>query len=410
MKKSYRTQSDEIDLIHLLQVVWEGKPKVIAVTIILFLAAYGYQSFLVPKNFIATTEIKPVESSEMNEYITLNAYLKNVIQNIDKTQINGDTEFNEKTIGKFKDINNGSSVGLYYITQSSLLDRYLEVLEYRSVFEEAIRKFNLIDIDNYANEKEYDEAAIMFASSIQILPAKKNNIGEEISYGSIQFVYDDKNKWTQVLNYVNEITNKIVQRDLKKMYEKLLSVLRDQKLNQIEDLTIEIENFIDDYDRETNDKLLFLQEQAEIARTLGVPKNTLETHVFIAQNTMLTSVETKTPLYLRGYEAIEKEINLIKSRDEEAIKAFVPGLYKLEQKKRKLLQDKTLIRANSILEKSSLSDINFKAALINVSSTNYGTLKNNRLIYLSIIFGLIIGIFYTLISDAFRVRNELKKD
>ena len=41
MKKSYRTQSDEIDLIHLLQVVWEGKLKVIAVTIILFLAAYG---------------------------------------------------------------------------------------------------------------------------------------------------------------------------------------------------------------------------------------------------------------------------------------------------------------------------------------------------------------------------------
>ena len=172
----------------------------------------------------------------------------------------------------------------------------------------------------------------------------------------------------------------------------------------------EIENFIDDYDRKTNDTLLFLQEQAEIARTLGVSKNTLETHVFIAQNTMLTSVETKTPLYLRGYEAIEKEIYLIKSRDEEAIKAFVPGLYKLEQRKRKLLQDKTLIRANSILEKSSLSDINFKAALINVSSTNYGTLKNNRLIYLSIIFGLIIGIFYTLISDAFRVRNELKKD
>jgi hypothetical protein len=252
----------------------------------------------------------------------------------------------------------------------------------------------------------------MFASSVQILsPAQKKSKGEEeITYGVIQFIYHDKNKWSQVLNYVNETANQLVQQDLKKMYENLLSIPRNEQLNQIEDLTTKIENLIDDYDRNSNDRLLFLQEQAEIARTLGVAKNTLETHVFIAQNTMLTSVETKTPLYLRGYEAIEKEMNLIKSRDEITKKAFVPGLYKLEKQKRTLIQNKSVIRASSILENTPLSDNNFKAALVNVTATKFRILKNNRLLYLSVIFGLIIGIFYTLISDAFRYRNKLKKN
>jgi hypothetical protein len=125
---------------------------------------------------------------------------------------------------------------------------------------------------------------------------------------------------------------------------------------------------------------------------------------------MLTSVETKTPLYLRGYEAIEKEMNLIKSRDEITKKAFVPGLYKLEKQKRTLIQNKSVIRASSILENTPLSDNNFKAALVNVTATKFRILKNNRLLYLSVIFGLIIGIFYTLISDAFRYRNKLKKN
>ena len=413
MKKTYQTHSDEIDFIYLLQVIWEGKLKIIAITIILFLAAYGYHTILVPKNYLARTEVKPMSSSEVDKYLNLNTSILNLLKSDDINQFDESSSIDDnKETNYGEDRKNNSSIGLFSISQSSLLNRYLEVLEYRSLFEQAIRKFNLIDINNYADEKEYNDAVVMFASSVQILsPAQKKSKGEEeITYGVIQFIYHDKNKWSQVLNYVNEAANQLVQQDLKKMYENLLSIPRNEQLNQIEDLTTKIENLIDDYDRNSNDRLLFLQEQAEIARTLGVAKNTLETHVFIAQNTMLTSVETKTPLYLRGYEAIEKEMNLIKSRDEITKKAFVPGLYKLEKQKRTLIQNKSVIRASSILENTPLSDNNFKAALVNVTATKFRILKNNRLLYLSVIFGLIIGIFYTLISDAFRYRNKLKKN
>ena len=54
------------------------------------------------------------------------------------------------------------------------------------------------------------------------------------------------------------------------------------------------------------DKLAFLSEQAAIARRLGVKKNTIESQMFVTQNTVVTNVKTETPFYLRGYEAIEE--------------------------------------------------------------------------------------------------------
>jgi hypothetical protein len=58
-----------------------------------------------------------------------------------------------------------------------------------------------------------------------------------------------------------------------------------------------------------------------IARKLGIKKNTIESQMFDTQNTVVTNVKTDTPFYLRGYEAIEEEINLIKGRKNKS--AFV---------------------------------------------------------------------------------------
>ena len=52
----------------------------------------------------------------------------------------------------------------------------------------------------------------------------------------------------------------------------------------------------------------------------------------MANTGAVANVKSDTPFYLRGYEAIEKEIELIESREE--VSAFVDGLLKLEQEKR----------------------------------------------------------------------------
>ena len=69
--------------------------------------------------------------------------------------------------------------------------------------------------------------------------------------------------------------------------------------------------------------MAFLREQSAIARKLGVKNNTIETQSFGGKNSVVTNVKTDTPLYLRGYEAIEKEIELIEARENK--EAFVSG-------------------------------------------------------------------------------------
>src|SRR6056300_1451369 len=167
---------------------------------------------------------------------------------------------------------------------------------------------------------------------------------------------------------------------------------------KLEDVTTQIDNATKDDDRITKDRLAFLSEQAAIARKLGVKRNTIESQMFDTQNTVVTNVKTDTPFYLRGYEAIEEEINLIKGRKDKV--AFVKDLFKLEQEKRKLEQDRTLQRAEkkkiflegilalevkkraieqnetldrakNLFEKTPLLQDDFKGVIFTVAATDY---------------------------------------
>lgn len=164
-------------------------------------------------------------------------------------------------------------------------------------------------------------------------------------------------------------------------------------------------------------------------------KNTIEAQTFSAQNSVLANVKTDTPFYLRGYEAIEKEIELIETREDK--KAFISGLLELEQKKRSLEQDRTLqrveknkafldslielekqkreIEQNRALERAEalfaltpiMSGDDFSAVSLTVEATNFEP-QSSRLLMLAlaVIIGGIAGVVYVLISTAVRQRKE----
>ena len=208
---------------------------------------------------------------------------------------------------------------------------------------------------------------------------------------------------------------------------------------QLEDSQAKINNILTDYDRKTTNRLAFLREQAAIARKLEIAKNTIETQTFsdINSNNMVTNIKTDTPsFYLRGYEAIEKEIELIELRDDK--QAFVGGLLKLEQEKRSLEQDRTLMRVeknkvflDSIIElekkqraveqdktierielamqATPLANNNeFSATSTNVLSTKF-EYNDNKILVIAIVIGLIVGVFYVLISNAFQSHRVSRK-
>jgi LPS O-antigen subunit length determinant protein (WzzB/FepE family) len=438
-----KVQDDEIDLLSLLQTIWQGKWKILSIMAVSLLSVFGFNTVLPNKTFTAQTEIKPITSFEFDKYRLFNASLKKI--NSENVEVNN-----------------------FNILKESLLALYIEQIEEGTLLETGIEKFELINKDDFENDYDYREAIQKFASEIEVL--RPINVdgkakGEIRLYHIFSGQYNDEDKWKKLIGFVDTETNKRVKEIISKRFKSIVSVEEqmktyaikdidieienaekdfDKKMEQfeleqqfkLEDVTTQIDNATKDYDRITKDRLAFLSEQAAIARKLGVKKNTIESQMFDTQNTVVTNVKTDTPFYLRGYEAIEEEINLIKGRKDkisfvkdlfkleqakrqleqdrtlqrtEQNKVFLEGLLALEVKKRAIEQDETLDRAKDLFNETPLTENDFKSTMVKVAATDFES-KNKRKLYyaLALVLGGMIGVVFVLIANAFKIRQNIE--
>lgn len=366
-------QDDEIDLLQLIETLWEGKGKIIAITSACVLGMFGFQLLAPAPSFVATTEIKPISSKEADQYALLN------------------------------------SLEFYTIDRATLLTLFNERLTQPETLERVFGELELLDQKDYDSESDYNAALRALAAGLELLPPinpEGTERGESRRHWTLTFEYNDTDKWLATLQTLKDVATNEVQDITKDRFTTLLTTARLKRDFELEDLNIQIENILNDYERKTSDRLAFLLEQAAIARELRIAKNTIEAQTFSAQNSVLTNVKTDAPFYLRGYEAIEKEIELIKTRQDK--RAFVSGLLELEQEKRGLEQDKTLERAEQLFAKTPLmTKGGFRAATLTVDATQFDT-KSNRMLILALaaVVGGMFGVVYVLIGSALRNRRE----
>lgn len=359
--------SDEFDLIELLQTIWDGKWKIAFFAVASLIGMVSFQYVQPAANFTASTKIKGITSLQADAYAQSNA------------------------------------LGFFNVTPAKLFDLYIEQIEERSLLEGAIIEFGLLDVADYQSEEEFSEAVAALASTVKIVSqdnkdeADKNLLRPN---GSLSFEFNNADKWKSALISVDEQANEAVRLLLQERFSLLLSVATRNREFQLEDINTQIENALKDYDKKTAQRLAFLREQAAIARELGVANNTIEIQTFDAQNSMVTNIKTDTPFYLRGYKAIEKEIELIGARIDK--KAFVSGLFELEKKKRELEQDRTIVRAEGLfLSTPIISGTNFAAAKLNIGATVFVSQSRLSLMYvLASILGCFIGTVFVLVQDA----------
>ena len=408
MKKNFQTNNNEIDLIELMQIIWKGKWKIAVAVVVSCIATIMYQSTL-NNNFTAITEVKPISYLEMNKYLAFNNFITNT-KNTTKNTTKNNTNTNTNTNTNMNTVTNINVAAISKITRSELLDLYINILNNKSVFVNAIRKFNLLEASQYNNDQEYSEAIIRLASSIKILsPLVRNETNLEIFYHTIHFNYHDVKKWKSVLIYVDELANELAKKNLLEQYNNTLILLQQERKFELEDILVKKNNYLIDYEREASDRIAYLKEQSAIAKELGIAKNTIEVLTSGNLNALLSNVQTASPFYLRGYEAIDKEIELIEFRKNK--EAFIKGLYQLEKEKRAIEQNQTIERIKLALQ-SNLIEHNqeFSAASIKTITTEFKYNNNNRkMLVIAIVIGLMAGIFYVIISNAFLSQRISRK-
>jgi len=385
MKK--KIESDEIDLIEVIANIWNNKLKIATITAIFMVLSVAYY-FTFKPSITAKTEILPITFFENDFYTGYNSLVGFQIEN-EEEKIVSQVRFNN-------------------INKEYLLNLFLEELKTGTIIQEAIKKYQLIDQSKFNDENEYLEAVEKYALSLDLLrPVNVDGSkrGETRLNWIIEFNVDDKNKWEETLSFIEIEINKTIQKYLRESFNITLNNLKLLDQFKTEDLNQKIEFAKNDYEFETSNRLAFLNEQASIARKLNIADNTLEVENFNTSSGVISNLQTAKPYYMRGYSMIEKEIELIESRNNKD--AFTKNLLDLEKQRRDLLEDKSLERIEELFNSTPIvSNNNFKAASIIYKNTKYEASFNLiKTVLFSGIFGIIFGMFYVLISNAIQQRK-----
>jgi LPS O-antigen subunit length determinant protein (WzzB/FepE family) len=181
-------------------------------------------------------------------------------------------------------------------------------------------------------------------------------------YWTIDITTTDRSRDITFLSAWLEKANQTATSGLRDSLLKRAESLETANQFQTEDLKRELSYQLEDYKKSTMQSLATLDEQAKIAKSLGIAKATIEGTTFSANASVVTNLKSDNPLYLRGYEALEREAKLIRGRKEERL--FIGKLIEIEAQLRSLKDSPTTTRLRSLLEQSPLLESSFQLARI----------------------------------------------
>ena len=128
---------------------------------------------------------------------------------------------------------------------------------------------------------------------------------------AIKYRGDDLDKVNQIIEKVTDVATDFVKSHLATTFNNQVLLKEQSDTFTKEDLQNAIDNLLSDYDKKIANRLAFLDEQGKIARKLGIAKSTFESQTFQSNASSVTNVNTDTPFYMRGFEAIEEEASLL---------------------------------------------------------------------------------------------------
>ena len=322
MKKNY-INDDEINLVDIFKIIFKGRLKILLITIISFLIGLAY-SYQLPNNYLNSITLS---SSDDFESFRLDKISKMIKKN--------------------------SSNKNRFIDELLDYDEFLLTLKNM----EKVKK-NITNLP-----KEYQEIELF--KYTKLLKITKSE--EDPNNYEIDFIWDNTNEARMILQNTIDLTKINLE---KTNYEALNKYLLFEK---------ELTRNKDEV------RLNYLLEQSLIAKELNIIDNQID-NVNLSQSSVQLSISTADiAYYLRGYKAIDKEIELIKNRDYQNFDFIKQEIANLKEK--------------------DIRWINY-----NIYSLVVKSLKNTKkIIIISILLGLIVGVIFVLISNAIQSQTVSKK-
>ena len=297
--------------------------------------------------YSATVEIKPLQSREVAAFRQLNDYLLNsklVPATADGKPPLGPDRFLTELIAGIDD--------------SDL---------FRAVASE-VRKTELRELDEAAQVQYLASLRGKFTLRPPQLDEKRKT---GAPYWTLAFNSAERERDLQLVTAWFDRANRTAINGLRESLLKRAESLDTTNQFQTEDLKQQLNYQLEDYKKSIDQTLATLDEQAKIARSLGIAKATIEGTTFSGNASVVTNLKSDNPLYLRGYEALEREAKLIRERKDE--RQFIPKIVEIEAQLRSVQDSQTSDRLRELLKKSPLAESAFQ-----LSQTDLLTLQFKR--------------------------------
>ena len=397
MDEVNKNYTGEIDLIATLKLIWSKKIKILLIAFFISLVGFAYL-FITPDSYRFSATISPSNSGYFLKYKYINDAIRDInepIFDMDNSTSKMELDFKSISEAKFST----SKVNHNLLDNNKIFSMFIEEFNDYNEVKKIFKSDPSIKVSlNKLNKKEQDQKLAGLAKLMVIKSPEKSSETYTINF-----------KWNNV-ELGKMLLKNSVDLTLFNVKERIRSNLletvnaRKIKVNRIIkekelDLELEIQKQIDDIRK----KIIILDEQSNIARELGISKSQLK-NIYFNNNTQ--NKIAQFPLYLRGYIALDKEISLLKKRNNSDVilmsKKATQLKYELKQLKSDILSNQLLKAVNEISKDNHLNWLNFD---IDMADTKFNK-KFNITILISVLLGLVVGSVLVVFEDAFQKHHN----
>ena len=301
-------ENDEIDFFGIIETLLKFKLRIIVVSIIAsILGSYLY--FSNPKSYEIRAEITPPKSSVFSKYFKLNRNIE-----LSENYYSPKEKEKEKEESEFKLVSDQMTITNLNIFQN-IIDEFNDYEEVKEILnqQKTIDKNNLSELDKFEKLKFINNKSKNF----EIL-----NPTNESENFIISVLWHDPDQGSEIFNEIINLVLQNVQSSLVNNVNQIPEYLKLLKKNKINLLEKEIFSILNLQKIIDNQRILHLTQQAELARTVGLQKTlvTKDDKVeILADDLVEFAYKNSSTDYLRGFEVLDKERELLQNRTNEEL-------------------------------------------------------------------------------------------